>query len=329
MLIRPQVIEKDARILSNNRLGFERLETEFGEVFSKKRVAGNKNGTVRVEELDIYPEGNFMVKKCLYGKRTNRYGNNEVTLKNTMYSTVDCGSGELLQFGSTNLSPYGDWMYAGSHEYPEREKIILSGEENFYESNRLNDCFTSGYDLSSIKSDIYANEDVLQIAYNDCVGLLTSFFSQWNFGIPTDSFVIIDTLRGEFNVPKFTYLNIVDREHGKKMYAYYIKHVSSVVDLLTRNCEMYKKKLRIMVFNSAYTTVIKIKDLENKGLRLDYNLNASDHFSSILHNMVSGNDKWILSEESHVILKPDMGVVSDKMIDSCDCQIASHTDFPF
>ena len=284
-------------------------------MYSKKRIAGNRNGSIRIEEMDIYPYQKMLVKKCSFGRKSKIFGKEIVDLKNTMYSTIDCETGKLIQHGSSNLSPFGDWMSAGLETEPLKDRVYLDENCPFYEATDLNDCFTSGYDMNSVKADIYANEDVLQMAYSECVGLLTSFFSQWNYGIPTDSFIIIDACKGVFNVPKFTYLNIVDREQGKKMYAYYIKHISEMVELLSRNCELSGKKLRILVFNSVYTTVIKIKDLENKGLNLRYSLNASDHFSSIVHNVESlSGDKWSMSEESGVILKPDMGKVSDSMI---------------
>ena len=123
---------------------------------------------------------------------------------------------------------------------------------------------------------------------------------------------MIDTKYG-FNVPNFKYFNVFDKDTGKQMYAKYIKSLSIMYDIFKRNCDLEKKDLRINVFTSAYATVIKIHDKNQKGLTMDLNLNASDHFSSIISNMESTGSNWLISEECGSIIGNDNGDVTDEM----------------
>lgn len=318
MILKPQIVPT----VDNYPLkpGFkESYDDLWGKLFEKRRVACNKLGDVRIEKITIYPEIKLLTKECSFGKK--RYDSvkpDSVCMyfdaKNNMYTSIDLNSGKCVQWGSDCKSPSynctGYRLYAGYSEEPEPTPcfISLDSSDQIYSTDKLEFCFT-GFDLESRKADIYCAENSLQMGYTSCVGLLTSFFTQWSYSFPFDSFVIFDTSKG-FNIPEFKYLNIVDKELGQKMYTEYIKSISRVFDIIKRNCEIEKKNIRIYIFTSAFTTVIKIKD---HGLTLDYNLNASDHFDTIISNVESDGAGWCMSEECGAIMGTDNREISSDM----------------
>lgn len=324
MIIKPQVFDKSGA----SSLGFvESYDTLWGRSFDKKRIACNSSGDIRVETIKIYPDDKYLVKECGFGKRISSIVDDKskslvdrVAMKNHMVSTIDLNTGKCVQFGSDCRSPSYDntgwWLTAGdtSYEFEENgpnDTMTLNPNDTIYSTTKLSHCFT-GFDLEAIKSSIYGTENLLQIGYAECIGLLSAFFTQCSYSFPFDSFVIIDTKYG-FNVPNFKYFNIFDRDTGKKMYAEYIKSLSKVYDILKRNCELEKKDLRIFVFTSAYSTVIKIHDKTAKGLTMDLNLNASDHFSTIISNIENRGTGWTLSEECGSIIFNENGYITDEM----------------
>ena len=324
MIIKPQMFDRSGAM----SLGFiESHDDLWGRSFDKTRVACNDSGDIRVETIKIYPDDKYLVKECGFGKRVNsiidtksRSLIDRVAMKNHMVTTIDLNTGKCIQYGSDCRSPSytatGFWLTAGdtSYEFEENgpnDMMTLNPNDTIYSTTKLSHCFT-GFDLEAIRANIYGTEDSLQIGYSECVGLLTAFFTQWSYSFPFDSFVVIDTKYG-FNVPNFKYFNVFDKDTGKQMYAKYIKSLSIMYDIFKRNCDLEKKDLRINVFTSAYATVIKIHDKNQKGLTMDLNLNASDHFSSIISNMESTGSNWLISEECGSIIGNDNGDVTDEM----------------
>ena len=326
MIIRPQLIDKSG---STSSLGFiESYDPLWGRNFSKKRIACNKAGDIRVEDITIYPDDKYLVKNCAFGKRISSYIDSDtkslverVSMKNHMSTTIDLKTGECIQWGSDSRSPLykttGYWLTAGETELEVAENgpsdmMSLNPNDTIYSTTKLRHCFT-GFDLEAIRSSIYATENILQIGFSKCVGLLNAFFTQWSYAFPFDSFVILDTKHG-FNVPGFKYFSIFNKDIGKKMYAKYVKSISAMFELLKRNCEYEKRDLRIYVFTSAYTTVIKIHDKDGRGFVLDeLNLNASDHFNSVIQNMESDGPNWLISEECAAMMHTNNYDVTDTM----------------
>ncbi len=334
MILKPQQFDNDETVVT---LGFKESYDElWGRNFNKKRIACNNNGDVRIEDLAIFPDDNYLIKMCTFGKKyvsmmdfnpkSNSISKERIDVKNHMYTTIDLKSGKCEQWGSHTRSPlYSStdyWFDVGELDftnYP--QTIYLSPKDKMYNTSKLRHCFL-GFDLNDIQASIYGTENSLQIGYTKCVGLLTSFFTQWSYSIPFDSFVIIDTDKG-FNVPIFKYLNIFGKNVGKMTYAKYVNAISNVFEILKRNCEYEKKHLRINIFTSAYTTVIKIHDKQQKGFTMDFNLNASDHFNSIMANVESEGYDWGLSEECGTMMSTDNYNITDEMIQAYNVECES------
>ena len=62
--------------------------------------------------------------------------------------------------------------------------------------------------------------------------------------------------------------------------------------------------------------MIRIKDIDHKEIVIDHNLSGSDHFQSLIYNLISDGFKYNISEEAYNVVNSSNGDISEDMISS-------------
>lgn len=305
--------------------GYKIIEDPLrGNCFYKKRIAVDNDGNCRIEKIEIYPELGFLIKDCSYGEKIKSFDpllKSGIKINKSMYSSIDLKTGSKLQYGADTIAPTApmfepSYYFSGMYAEPSPEIAFIEDGDIIYKTDKLISPFNSSGDYSIAEERIYAQEDQIQIGYTKLIGLLYSWFTQWSFEYPFDSFVIIDTKSGTYNIPEFKYLNFIEKDYAKNIYKEYLKGLSKLTKLLKYNCDKEKRNLRILVYSGSYSTVIRIKDINHKELIIDNNLSGSDHFISLIYNMISDGFKFNISEEAFNIVNLSNGDISEDMISS-------------
>lgn len=281
---------------------------------SRRRIATcTGRDFARVEEIKIIPKMSMIVKTCTYGLFNTP---NYIDTISWMGSSIDMESGEIIDYGAyspiPNTSNYHTTQLLG--DYMPKTTIKINDSDSIYVTNFINsEDNLSNYELLNYK--IFGMEDYLQMNYNDLIGVLDSFFSQWGFNYPFDSFVVIDTYSKTFT-PKFKYLKgVLDESTALKLFGLYAKSISKLVDLISYHSEMSKRKFRIKVFTNAFMSVIRITDLEHKGINITLTPSASDHFQTIINNCIA-EKHFDLSENAECLMGSNTKEISLDMINS-------------
>ena len=130
------------------------------------------------------------------------------------------------------------------------------------------------------------------------------------------TYVIIDCKKGTYNVPKFSILNVIDKDTSHKIYLNFIKGVSEISKMLKRICEIYGKNYVLNVF-IGNECVIKIFDIEHNVSMDTFLLTNSDISNNLMKSSVSGGLKYCNSEELNTVssLSPanSLNIVNDVM----------------
>lgn len=312
MLIKPFNPIKEKEIIKINN-GYK-LHKDGS--LSRRRIATNINHNfARIEEIKIVPKLNKILKTCTFGQFNTP---NYIDTISWMGSSIDMESGEIIDFGAyspiPNTSNYFTSQLLG--DYMPQSTIRVKDSDNIYVTNLINSKENlSNYEF--LNYTIFGTEEYFQMNYNDIVGILDSFFSQWGFNYPFDSYVIIDTYSKTFT-PKFKYLKgMLEESTAFKLFSLYTKSISRLVDLLSYHSEMSKRKFRIKVFTSAFMSVIRITDLEHKEINLTLTPSASDHFQTIINNCIAEKN-FSVSENAECLMGSNAKEISLDMMNSVD-----------
>lgn len=311
MLIRPQTQTKDCLYKTN---GFKEIVNDSGDkVFIKTRYACDNSGNVREEKLQIFPELNNILKISFFGKRLNKsiYDKSPFHIKNGMYTIHNLDDGKLIKWGSESAVVDQNYVFAGDYSDKSLNYRYIDNSEVY--STKLDDGSYRNKDY--IKSIIYASEDNMQMGFTKSIGFINSFFSQWSYSNPFDSFVIIDGKHGTFNIKSFKYFEFMDKSTIYKIYSDYLQSISKLSTLFKRNCEIEKRNVRILIFTSAFCSVIKFIDMDHNMFIIDSKINASDHLNSLSDNLISDGYKYVFSEEANCLINSSNGDVTDKIIE--------------
>ena len=321
MLILPKT-DKDSK-LTEFKNGYKIIEDPInGNCFYKRRIGIDNSGNCRIEKIEIYPELGFMIKDCSYGEKIKSYDqslNGGIRINKSMYTSIDLKTGAKLQWGADTLAPLAlfvepSYLFSGYYGDPSPDLAFIEEGDIIYSTNKLSDFTKRSTEYDVAKNKIFSEEDFLQMGYTKFIGLLTAWFTQWTFEYPFDSFVIIDTKTGTYNVPEFKHLGFIEKDYIKNIYKEYLKELSNLSKLLKYNCDKENRHFRILVYTGSYSTVIRIKDIDHKGIVVDHNLSGSDHFLSLVYNMISDGFKFNISEEAFKIVNTSNGEVSQDMI---------------
>jgi hypothetical protein len=317
---------KNDDVTTTFKNGYKIIEDPLkGNCFYKKRIAIDNEGNCRIEKCEICPELGYLIKDCSYGKKIKTFDpslSNGIRISKSMYTTIDLKTGAKLQWGADTLAPtalYCDphYFFSGLYDEPSPDLIFVDDGDIVYKTDKIINPFMSdALEFSDVLSKIYIEEDTLQIGYTKCIGLLISWFTQWSFEYPFDSYIIIDTKTGTFNVPEFKSLNFIEKDYIKNIYKEYLKGLSNLTRLLKYNCDKENKRLRILIYSGSYSTVIRIKDIDHKEIVIDHNLSGSDHFQSLIYNLISDGFKYNISEEAYNVVNSSNGDISEDMISS-------------
>lgn len=312
MLIKPFSTIKEKEVIKLNN-GYK-LHKDGS--LSKKRIATcTEHDFARIEEIKIIPKLSKILKTCTYG-----YFNtpNYIETISWMGSSIDMESGEIIDYGAYSPIPNINNYYTSQllGDYMPQNTIQIKDSDNIYVTDFINsEDNLSNYEF--LNYTIFGAEDYLQMNYNDIIGILDAFFSQWGFNYPFDSYVIIDTYSKTFT-PKFKYLKgVLDESVALKLFGLYAKNISKLVDLISYHSEMNKRKFRIKVFTNAFMSVIKITDLEHKEINITLTPSASDHFQSII-NSCAAEKNFIVSENAECLMGNNAKYISLDMMNSVD-----------
>lgn len=312
MLIKPfsPIKEKETIRLSNG------YKVHKDGSLSRRRIATcNNRDFARVEEIKIVPRLGKILKTCTFGQFNTP---NYIDTISWMESSIDMESGEIIDYGAyspiPNTSNYFTSQLLG--DYMPQNTIRVKNSDNIYVTDLINsEDKLSNYEF--LNYAIFGAEDYLQMNYNDVIGILDSFFSQWGFNYPFDSYVIIDTYSKTFT-PRFKYLKgVLDESTALKLFGLYAKNISKLVDLLSYHSEMNKRKFRIKVFTNAFMSVIRITDLEHKDINITLTPSATDHFQAVINNCIA-EKHFCLSENVECLMGNNAKEISLDMMNSVD-----------
>jgi hypothetical protein len=231
-------------------------------------------------------------------------------------------TGECIDYGINSQTPnFTDnktYQLLGNN-YDNSNTYIIQDTDRIYPSNYVDEFLhISTFDPNSIINKVWSAEEVLQMDYTDLIGLLDSFFTQWGFNFPFDSYIVIDTKTKQFT-PKFTYLNgIMDKNSVLPLFAAYVREISKLVEYISRCCEIFDNRhFRIKIFTNAFVSVIVINDIDYK--EIEYKLNPSncDHFRSLVNNKLACRS-YGLTEAASILFNTKNKNISDEILQSID-----------
>lgn len=304
----------------------ENLECDSSgtSLFKRKRIYIDPQGFARIEELMINPEQKTVLKECTTGIKTLRYfgGTNSIVTTGYSYVLTDY-QGHKIQWGTdakiTKDKSFDDkngfsWTFAG--EVGDRPSIVFFDDTKDVVIPVKNGTTISDVasDLKKIYLDIESAEDIMQMHYNDCIGLVTSFFGQWGFSYPFESECIIDSKRG-YNPVTFKYLGgVIDSESGKLLYVEFLNDLNRLTEVLKYACEKEQRHIRILAYTGPYSSVIKIKDMEYPSLSVDYNLSANDQFKLLIHNVKADGSGMFSGEWADILMGGSQKEVNKELV---------------
>lgn len=294
-----------------------------GSKYVRKRVYSNTHGSVRIEEMIIDSKKHTLTKCCTFGKfdRSPLNFSKYIDVDDYMEITTDLKTGKRISYntysGIPNNSSSITKQILGNSIGLMSKTIMLNDNDTIYNTDSIDELFHTEYDKQMILSNIYAVEDLFQIGYSEMVGFISAFFSQWEFCYPIESIIIIDTKTSTFSIKKFEYLQgIIDKEAIYSISGAYVRDLENLTKLLSYNAEKEKRNFRIMVYNTSFTSIIKIKDIHHPNeINECFKPSASNHFKTMINNAVSKSD-YDLSEEAGYIVTSSNGDVSSEMLES-------------
>ena len=305
--------------ISNNR-NFIKIEDEFGTVFRKESMNVDPNRSTFVKtKLEYRPNTGQTIKYKSSGNVSKVYGNNNLihceTLSNSVVSLINNDENFYsLHVPTPCIDPIAKNSYGlGNYDIIGDPCTFMWNKKKATVSDLRRMDETS---FSKIYDEVYDYENTYQMYFYEFIGLINIFFSNWLWNYPMSTYVIIDCKRGTYNVPKFSILNVINKDTSHKIYLNFIKGVSEISKMLKRICEMYGKNyvLNIFIVNEC---VIKIFDIEHNISMDTFLLTNSDISNNLMKSSVSGGLRYCNSEELNTVssLSPanSLNIVNDIM----------------
>ena len=305
--------------IPNNR-NFIKIEDEFGTVFRKESMNVDPTRSTFVKtKLEYRPNTGQIIKYKSSGNVSKVYNNNDLihceTLSNSVVSLTNNNENFYsLHIPTPCIDPIAKNSYGlGNYDIIgdpytfmwDKKKAIVS------DLRRMDETL-----FSKIYDEVYDYENTYQMYFYEFIGLINIFFSNWLWNYPMSTYVIIDCKRGTYNIPKFSILNVIDKDTSHKIYLNFIKGVSEISKMLKRICEIYGKNyvLNIFIGNEC---VIKIFDIEHNVSMDTFLLTNSDISNNLMKSSVSGGLRYCNSEELNTVssLSPanSLNIVNDIM----------------
>lgn len=305
--------------MSNNR-NFIKIEDEFGTIFRKESMNVDPNRSTFVKtKLEYRPNIGQIIKYKSSGNVSKVYDNNNLihceTLSDSVVSLINNDENFYsLHVPTPCIDPIAKNSYGlGNYDIIgdpctfmwNKKKAIVS------DLRRMDETL-----FSKIYDEVYDYENTYQMYFYEFIGLINIFFSNWLWNYPMSTYVIIDCKRGTYNVPKFSILNVIDKDTSHKIYLNFIKGVSEISKMLKRICEIYGKNYVLNVF-IGNECVIKIFDIEHNVSMDTFLLTNSDISNNLMKSSVSGGLRYCNSEELNTVssLSPanSLNIINDIM----------------
>jgi hypothetical protein len=300
---------------------------EFGNRFVDiyKRISINPNNNIgRMDKVAVMSEdpafGPNIYKESAIGPIEKSYKGIEgpvINFRNYSYSLVDKTTGKYLQSGGYCPCPVdpGIYMCHGYSNELDPEYIGINNEGYKKKSSPvLNDI---PYSINMMDNEILSFENIYQLPYSETFGFLSSFFNAWTLGYPIECFIIIDSKRKKFNIPKIKYLNGIDKEAMKNLYIILISEVDVVCNYLFRVLERERAQLLIETFLHPFGSVMKIYNC-NRGTSEKFNNYMPGQINDVMKNMRADGLKYIESESLNLLGNMSIGEPIEQALDNCD-----------
>jgi hypothetical protein len=240
-----------------------------------------------------------------------------IDFRNYSYSVIDKKTGKYIQSGG--YCPYPDdseiYMCHGYCNELFPEYIDINNDS--YKKRNSPILGDVAYSLSMMDNEIISYENFYQLPYTETFGFLSSFFTVWTLGYPIECYVIIDSKRKKFNIPKIKYLNGIDNEAMKNLYIILVSEVGIICDYLFRVLEHEKSHLLIEAFLYPFGSVLKLYNY-NRGLSERFNNYMPGQIQTVMKNMRADGLKYIESESLDILEKTTMGEPIGNALDNCD-----------
>lgn len=305
--------------IPNNR-NFIKIEDEFGTVFRKESMNVDPNRSTFVKtKLEYRPNTGQTIKYKSSGNVSKVYDNNDLihceTLSNSVISLTNNNENFYsLHVPTPCIDPIAKNSYGlGNYDIIGDPCTFMWNKKKATVSDlrRMDETL-----FSKIYDEVYDYENTYQMYFYEFIGLINIFFSNWLWNYPMSTYVIIDCKRGTYNVPKFSILNVIDKDTSHKIYLNFIKGVSEISKMLKRICETYGKNYVLNVF-VGNECVIKIFDIERNVSMDTFLLTNSDISNNLMKSSVSGGLRYCNSEELNTVssLSPanSLNIVNDVM----------------
>lgn len=287
----------------NNR-NFIKIEDEFGTVFRKESMNVDPNRSTFVKtKLEYRPSTEQIIKYKSSGNVSKVYGNDDIIHCETLSDSVVSLSNDnenyySLHVPAPSIDPVAKNLYGLGNYNIVGDPCGFMWDKNkatVSDLHRIDETL-----FSKIYDEVYDYENTYQMYFYEFIGLINTFFSNWLWNYPMSTYVIIDCKKGVYNIPKFSILNVMDKDTSHKIYLSFIKGVSEISKMLKRICEIYGKNyvLNIFIGNEC---VIKIFDIEHNVSMDTFLLTNSDISNNLMKSSVSGGLGYCNSEELNAI----------------------------
>ena len=316
----------------------EHVPTRFRYEFNRSRIAVSPSGRARIEEIHIDTKNKTVTKTCSLGNFENyKYSvGNRISLDSSLSVMTDLVTGKLVDYKIKSQIPNNNdckTFQTLGNDFTMLDPgnvYVLKDHDVVYPSKFVDEYIhESTFDPKDILFSVYATENATQMPYTDFIGLLDSFFTQWGFGCPFDSTVVIDTKTKEFT-PKFTYdENLIDKDTALTIFAAYAREISKLIEFISFTSLVEKRHFRIKVFTNAYMSYVSIKDMDHPELNFDINASNCDHFRSLINNSIASKSYSVSEAAGLVVLNKNFGNISSDILETVDYVCEPDLFIPF
>jgi hypothetical protein len=321
MIIRP-FEKKEKEAAKKNEVYYDEFGNMNYDIF-KRLVLSPRNRCGRMEKqtrvINHEDDTNVIFKECAVGSLETRNETTELSFNDYSCLVTDYESGEYIASGGWNPCPvYGHlrnpYIESGYLPFPIYGFVPI---DDISWNRKINQKLNYYYFIESlIDSEINSYENILQLPYADTIGLVNAFCTTWTYTFPFEAFILIDSKRKQFNIPRLKSLPGTSNDILKKIYIKLLKDAGRLSEYLSYIINKERNYYIFRLFIHPFGSTIEISNPYIKECRY---LNNPDQVRSVIKNARAGGNKYSYSESLDILRNSGMakGPVEDAL-ECCD-----------
>jgi hypothetical protein len=305
---------------------YDEFGNKFVDIFKKVSINPTTN-IGRMDKIALMIENTSLdqyaykrlYKECAIGPILKTYKKADgpvIDFNSYTYSLLDKHDGAYIQSGGYCPYPNDPNVYMCHGYSNELFPEIAEIEDNTAKKRISPSLGYSGFSLDTMDNEIQSFENIYQLPYTETFGLLSAFFSALSLGYPIQCYILIDSVRKQFNIPGIKYLLGIEDDFMRKIYITLVHEMGLICDYLFRILEKEKSELIIKVFIYPFGSLIRIHNCDNNVER--FNNYMSNQIHSVMKNLRADGLKYIESESLNILQNCSLNEPIEQALDNCD-----------